>query len=241
MLKAGTAKTQCWFSMLMRASFGRRFMDTLLPPLCVACGDPSATLCARCLAAVEPDPSLQAAFLYSGAVRQILRKAKFRPDEIAFRQLLALWKNRADADTLGRFADRTAVTFVPSHWRRRLTRGFDTSALFAKEVACALRLPLIDALRCRRLLKPSTLADDKQARAEAALEKFALRLKPERIANHSIVLIDDIITTGTTLASATHVLSQTGASVCHYVLARTPSGDPRKTSIPEVADRTANS
>ncbi|HUR48727.1 MAG TPA: phosphoribosyltransferase family protein [Acidimicrobiales bacterium] len=99
--------------------------------------------------------------------------------------------------------DPEMVTWVPTTRARRSERGYDQSLLLAKAVARRLRLP------CRRLLQ-------RRGHAQEGLGGAARRAGPElsarRLVAVPVLLIDDVVTTGATLASAAAALRSVGAS-----------------------------
>ena len=94
------------------------------------------------------------------------------------------------------------VTWVPTTPARRRERGYDQSLLLAKATARRLGLP------CRRLLH-------RRGHAQEGLDAVARRVGPDLSARHSVstpvLLIDDVVTTGATLAAAATALRTGGA------------------------------
>lgn len=201
------------------------FLDALLPRPCAACEKPAGrgVFCPVCAETLEPPPAgahALAAFAYGGALSDAVRQAKFHPDEARARALVpafaeALLRRRAE------LPEADLVTWVPLHWRRRLSRGFDLPALLAKGGADALGLPLKDTLRSTRLDPPLSLASDMGRRDQAVRGRYAARSRS--IAGARVLLVDDVVTTGATLREAARVLLEAGASAVHpLALAATP-------------------
>jgi predicted amidophosphoribosyltransferase len=99
-----------------------------------------------------------------------------------------------------------ALVAVPPHPRRRRTRGFDPADLLARALARRTHLPLARALR--RSAAPSRqLGADRATRRTAARLQFEARTTAPREA----ILVDDVHTTGATLAACAHALKEAGA------------------------------
>jgi len=111
---------------------------------------------------------------------------------------------------------------VPIHWGRRLVRGYDQARLLAREVAQFTGADVRDDLLVRRRATPaqgSLAAGTRQGNVRAA---FACDLRAAAIVRErSVWLVDDVATSGATLAAAAHALRQVGVrDVSALVLAR---------------------
>ena len=97
----------------------------------------------------------------------------------------------------------TLVTWVPTTAARRSERGYDQSLLLAKAVARRLGLP------CRPTLRRTGRA---QEGLDALARRASPRLSPRRGVSGIVLVIDDVVTTGATLAAAAGALRSAGAS-----------------------------
>ncbi|MEI6789825.1 MAG: phosphoribosyltransferase family protein [Myxococcaceae bacterium] len=164
----------------------------------------------------------EALFWFTGPVREVIHKAKFAPDESKARGLMKYLSIQTSPPAPLHQVERgiQGIVFIPIHWRRRLTRGFDLSALFALTLSKQLKLPIFDWLQNTRFDKPLTLSSSKAERVALTQNRYKLRKNSSTPKN--ILLIDDVMTTGATLESAKRVLIQAGHQVTCYALAKTP-------------------
>lgn len=205
--------------------------DFLTEPCCARCGVPfaavaqgdAAALCPSCLASPPLFGRARAALRYDAQARQLILPLKHadRPELAA---MLAPHMARAGAALL-RQAD--LLVPVPLHRLRLFQRRYNQAALLAAGIARIAGVPaLLDGLLRRR----ATVSLDTKSPAErAAAVRDAFALRPKRaalLAGRSVVLIDDVMTSGATANACTAALLAGGVRrVDVLVAARVP--DPR--------------
>jgi predicted amidophosphoribosyltransferase len=169
-----------------------------------------------------------AAFAYVGAARELVARVKYRNDRSALRWLA--WRTAACLEPVS--CGTALLAWAPTTPGRRRQRGFDHAELLARLVARRLGLPM------RRLLVripgPAQTGRSKAERARgpqfspspglARLEKVVTSgARTKAPTCGSVILVDDVATTGATLAAAARVLHAAGVGeVRGLVAARTP-------------------
>jgi ComF family protein len=205
----------------------------LLPATCPACGRPGPAPCGHCrarftaaarLATPAGADSCRALLSYDGAGRALIAGLKYRNARSALPWLAAgladlAAEALAEGAVAGRGPDSVVVTWVPTTSARRHRRGFDQSRLLACAVAARL------GLRCPRLLR--RLPGPPQTGLSVVERRLAPLFVPAAACSpRSVVLVDDVVTTGSTVAAAAVVLRASGAtSVDVVAVARTPRSD----------------
>ncbi|HEV8631483.1 MAG TPA: phosphoribosyltransferase family protein [Thermoanaerobaculia bacterium] len=193
-----------------------------LQPACGGCGRPllgawatARPRCGACRLAPPPWEAMTAAFLYLPPLVGVVRALKFGRAEHLGAELAAPLGERCAAWAPG----LDLVTAVPLAWTRLLTRGYNQAEAVARPLAAGLGVPCRRLLR-RRRRRPQALL----ARAERRRNlRGAFAPRREVPVGGTVLLVDDVMTTGATLVAATLALRRAGvARVLVAVVARTP-------------------
>lgn len=198
------------------------------PHHCLSCGKEGALLCTECSASLPPHPSIcyrchrlsphfrtcatcrryaplhsvTIATLYEEPLRSVLHRLKFE-------------RARAAAGTLGQLItqdiqDTAAeiVVPVPSASRRQRQRGYNPAHEIAASVARELHLPLAPVLG--RLGQKRQVGARRRERLRQLTGAFYV-FRAQAVSGKRVLLVDDILTTGATLAECAKVLRAAGA------------------------------
>lgn len=103
------------------------------------------------------------------------------------------------------------ITFTPLYWRRQAQRGYNQSELLAQEVSKRVNLPVIDLLIKTKQTKRQADLSGKERRENLKQVFKAKSEKLKVIKGKTIILIDDVYTTGSTLNECGRVLKKAGA------------------------------
>jgi ComF family protein len=210
-------------------------LDLAFPAACAGCGREGQPLCDRCLPALDarlelpggtpiglpadlPAPLLQLEWCapFAGPVRDALHQLKY-----ASERRLAVPLGAAVARRWARVGTGAAVVVpVPVHAERERRRGYDQAALIAAVVARELDLPFARALeRGRATIAQFELGRDERAANVAGAFRPRASDPPAvgSIAGRWVLLVDDVVTTGATLAACGEALGRAGAAAVSAV------------------------
>jgi ComF family protein len=186
---------------------------------CARCALPLETpapLCGRC---VRREPLWDAAwapFRYAYPLDRLEARFKFAADLAAGRLLSKLWIQTHAPNELPQ-----AIVPVPLHRSRLRSRGYNQALEMAKPLANALRIPLLrDALQRTRATDAQTELSALQRRRNV---RGAFAAHFDDAIPQYVAVLDDVFTTGATLAECTRVLKRAGVQrVDVWALARAP-------------------
>ncbi|MHA7858048.1 MAG: ComF family protein [Henriciella sp.] len=191
---------------------------------CRACGVPLEmdygpdSLCGACAAKAPKWDQARAAIAYDDVSRQAILELKHagRRDGLS---AMSNWMALAGRDIL---PETDWLVPVPLHYQRLASRGFNQAAWLAQGVARKTgTLALVDALSRKRNTPSQGGLTARQRRRNVAGAFEVRQSRRGRIKGSTVTLVDDVLTTGSTLAACTKALKKAGAArVNVLVLAR---------------------
>ena len=224
-----------------------RVLDTLLPMQCLLCGQPCReicicrpcveglpgnpnachtcglpqessrdSVCGACLARRPAFDRVHAPLLYEFPVDRLIHLLKFRRNLAAGRALaLIMMEHLPTADG----SPPPILVPVPLHWSRSLGRGYNQSTELGWHIARWTGFKLTDGKLVRRRRTRAQAGLDAESRRRNLRKAFRWNGPP--LKGMKVVLIDDVMTTGTTARECARVLRKAGAeSVEAWVAAR---------------------
>ena len=202
-------------------SLGGRILDAVWPRRCEVCGSevdrPGRHVCADCLNRVpfvRPEdgvyeiPDAASAVRFECETREMVLGFKFER-HVWLRDDFVDWLEAAAASRFN-LAAVDLVVPMPTTVRHRMDRGYNPCELLAEELARRI------CRVCRRVLsRQGKFARQGSLNEEERLENvkgtFAVK-RPEYVRGRTILVVDDIMTTGATLAECAKTLKEAGAS-----------------------------
>ena len=192
------------------------------PPFCATCSEPfpgaitESFSCANCAHRVLHFTSAVAVYRSRGVVRKIIHDFKYGR-QVHLRHPVAEWlvETLDDPRLHGRRFD--VLIPVPLHPARKRERGFNQAELLAEALSARSKFPTSNALERIRYTTTQT-AFDRSERMENLHNAFRLRKKAD-VRGSRVLLIDDVLTTGSTLSECARVLKVAGAISVHAATA----------------------
>ncbi len=187
----------------------------ITPPFCAKCSEPfhgaitDSFACANCSHRTLHFDSAVASYRSRGIVRKLVHEFKYGK-QLHLRHAVADWllESLDDPRLRGRRFD--IVVPVPLHPARKRERGFNQAELLARGVAEKMKATVSDTLEVVRSTRDQVELSAAQRRANVAGAYAAT--KPLR---GTILLVDDVFTTGATMSACSATLLRAGAEEVH--------------------------
>jgi ComF family protein len=189
-----------------------------LGPACPVCAlpNPGGEVCGQCVADPPPFDATIAAFAYAFPVDRLMHAFKYHG-----RLALAEWGAHAISTARGRWSASLPqrLVAVPLAHERQRERGYNQAFEIARVLAREWRIPLIAGGVHRQRAAPPQAALPWNERAKNVRGAFACEIN---LTGLTIAVVDDVMTTGASLAEVAKTLKKAGAArVENWVVART--------------------
>ncbi len=184
----------------------------LVPPLCSKCSKPidynsSADLCRECIDTERHFETAKSPYAYEGLIKKVIYSYKYYNKPYFYKffgNSLVSYMQSND------YTDFDYIVSVPLHSSKMRKRGYNQSELLAKHIAARLSIPYADVLkRTKKTIKQS--GQSRQERRKNLANAFAVKGSAEKIIHSSVLLVDDIYTTGATVEACSKALVKYGA------------------------------
>ncbi len=190
-----------------------RVLEMIFPPKCAICGSIAPdVLCKTCVAKIQPFSgshimnglNMSVASSYEGVMKKAIKKFKFMKKKQLAKPLGAYFWGSIQMLSFD------VIIPVPLHRNRMRERGFNQCELLGSEIALASGAPMVSNVLLRIIdTKPQFRLNRSQRFANIA-GAFSL-LEPLRVTGKTVLLIDDITTSGATIGQCSAVLLANGA------------------------------
>lgn len=189
-------------------------IEKIRPPRCEVCSQPyagnvPAFTCPNCHGDAFHFECAIAVVRSSGVVREMVHRLKYGK-EIWLGRVLAGWMNEGLADPRLKNWTPDALVPVPLHPRRLREREFNQADILCHELSRISGIRVFPALARRRYTTTQTQLDRK-GRRQNLRDAFILG-KNRDVTNLNLLLVDDVLTTGSTLDACAAVLLEGGAA-----------------------------
>jgi len=180
-------------------------------PLCSICGTPFAGagsnhVCGSCSIARPSYDAARAALVYEGHSRHLIHSLKYRY-KTHMRRPLALMTADLLAAVVAEWQPDLMVP-VPLHVRRLRSRGFNQAVLVAEVLAQSWRIPCDRRAMTRNRWTEPQITLSAEERRRNVKDAFSVAADVQGM---SVLLIDDVFTTGSTVDECARVLKEAGA------------------------------
>lgn len=207
-------------------------ISIIAPTECVACGSEAGALCNNCRAGLVPAPprcflcstfldsgslcrqcakrlafkKLSVASEYSGLGKTLVRQLKFSYERDVAAVLASCISEELLVDNM--LDDVTLLVPLPTATSRVRQRGFDHTLRITKHLSNDLAVPYCALLQ--RTSQSRQLGRSRKDRLAFGESNFFIQ-KPKLLSGHTVLLVDDVVTTGASLQAAAKTLRQAGA------------------------------
>lgn len=193
--------------------FINSILNLVFPPRCEVCRKGSdEALCTECFSKIQfmkPQLGIYSASAYEGVLRDALHRFKFQKRKILAEPLGILLVKYLSRTAGLKTEELDCIIPVPLHHRRRRERGYNQAELLAQVVGRYFEVPVVSALeRIKNTRAQFNLSKDERFSNIKGAFKVS---EPKAVYNKHILLLDDIYTTGSTIAECSKTLKIAGA------------------------------
>ena len=195
-----------------------RKFKKIQPPVCSKCSKPleynsSVDLCAECCDTKRYFEMSRSPYAYDGLIKKVIYSYKYYNKTYLYKLfgnlLMDFMKNI-------NYTYFDCIVSVPLHSSKMRERGYNQSELIARYLSSKLSIPYVDAIkRTKKTLKQS--GQNKEHRRRNMKGAFEIKHPAEKVINSSVLLVDDIYTTGSTVDECSRVLVNYGAAGVYII------------------------
>lgn len=205
------------------SDFKNLVFDILFPKYCLGCGKEEAYICKSCelfMNEINNTENLISLWEYNGIVERAIKEAKYKGRYDILRELVSKKEFKIKENTI--------ITYVPMHIKKEKRRGFNQAEIIAKEIGKRAGVPVVKLLE-KIKETPEQVKLNREQRLNNLKDSFAEArpLQKEKYieairGRASILIVDDVYTTGATMEECGTVLHKAGfKNIQGFTIART--------------------
>ncbi|MDF2678600.1 MAG: phosphoribosyltransferase [Bacillota bacterium] len=181
------------------------------PPCCVKCSKPmdlglNVDICKDCAGEEKHFETSKSPFEYDGLIKKCIYDFKYYNKPYFYRFFGSSLISYMNENNYNSF---DFILSVPLHRSKMIKRGYNQSELLAKYIAGKSNIPYVNALkRTKKTSKQSSKS--KSERQKNLKNAFKVKQSSQKIKNSSVLLVDDVYTTGSTADECSKVLLNFG-------------------------------
>lgn len=192
-------------------------VDLIFPPRCAGCGRVDTLWCDQCQSVIdtipltphanplEPLNGIASTAVHQGILQSAVQALKY---ENAVHMGVPLGNRLASRLKLTNWTADMIVP-VPLHTTRLAERGYNQAYIIAKQVALQMNVPCVPEALSRQRYTHSQVGLNRQERLANTEDAFIA--SPDLVHGKTILIIDDVYTTGATLSNCAHAALEVGA------------------------------
>ena len=204
-------------------------LDNLFPERCLYCGKYGKYICEYCYNKLNNEYIFRKVYndyfdyiicssYYIGDIKKKIHNFKFHEQSYLYKYLIEICLlNNKICNFLKNF---DLITYVPMNYNKQLKRGYNQSELLAKELGKRLNIEVVKTLNKPLQFKVQSTLSEKE-RIDNVKNAFEF-IGGDNIKNKNIILVDDIITTGSTIRTCSKILKNFQVKeICILAIAKT--------------------
>lgn len=174
-------------------------LDWIYPKKCLGCSARGSYVCQTCQGMIQRRGN---SLKYEGIVRKLIKEIKYRGTYDLVSELVEIWGPKTPGGDI-------FVTSVPMWKEKKRARGYNQAELIAREVARRWGVDYLELLIRKRETKPM-YGLDREKRLINVKNAFTVITDIELPISKYVILVDDLITSGTTIRECVYELKRAG-------------------------------
>jgi len=195
-----------------------KLVKKIQPPVCSKCSKPidynySIDLCQECCDVERYFVMSKSPFAYDGLIKKAIYSYKYYNKPYFYKYFgNCIVDFMKDID----YTNFNFILSVPLHSSKMRIRGYNQSELIAKYISEKISIPYMDVLkRTKKTMKQSE--QSREERRKNLKNAFVVKRYSEKIINSSVLLVDDIYTTGSTVDECAKALANYGVAKIYVI------------------------